>query len=56
MVNELDRLTDLREMVGVSTDTLYGWRLRAVGPAGYSTPKPTIARGDVAHIERRGLR
>jgi excisionase family DNA binding protein len=75
MINELDRLltiTDLSEMLGVPVDTLYGWRHRGEGPAGYRigrhvryaeqpsrlglTPKPTSARGEVAHIERRRLR
>lgn len=38
MINELDRLltiTDLSEMLGVPVDTLYGWRHRGEGPAGY---------------------
>jgi excisionase family DNA binding protein len=38
MTNELDRLltiTDLSEMLGVPVDTLYGWRHRGEGPAGY---------------------
>jgi excisionase family DNA binding protein len=38
MTNELDRLmtiTDLAEMLGVPVDTLYGWRHRGEGPAGY---------------------
>ena len=76
MTNELDRLltiTDLSEMLGVPVDTLYGWRHRGEGPAGYrigrhvryrraaveawlDTLKPTGARGDVAHIERRRIR
>jgi excisionase family DNA binding protein len=36
--NELERLmtiTDLSEMLGVPVDTLYGWRHRGEGPAGY---------------------
>ena len=74
MINELDRLmtiTDLSEMLGVPVDTLYGWRHRGEGPAGYrigrhvrtaeqpsklgSTPKPVGARRNVAHIEPRRL-
>ena len=38
MTNELDRLltiTDLSEMLGVPVETLYGWRHRGEGPAGY---------------------
>ena len=38
MTKELDRLltiTDLSEMLGVPVDTLYGWRHRGEGPAGY---------------------
>jgi excisionase family DNA binding protein len=38
MTNDLDRLmtiTDLSEMLGVPVDTLYGWRHRGEGPAGY---------------------
>jgi excisionase family DNA binding protein len=38
MINELDRLmtiTDLAEMLGVPVDTLYWWRHRGEGPAGY---------------------
>ena len=38
MTNELDRLmtiTDLSEMLGVPVDTLYGWRHRGEGLAGY---------------------
>jgi excisionase family DNA binding protein len=38
MTNEFDRLmtiTDLSEMLGVPVDTLYGWRHRGEGPAGY---------------------
>jgi excisionase family DNA binding protein len=38
MSNELDRLmtiTDLSEMLSVPVDTLYGWRHRGEGPAGY---------------------
>ena len=38
MTNELDRLLtiiDLSEMLGVPVDTLYGWRHRGEGPAGY---------------------
>jgi excisionase family DNA binding protein len=38
MANELDRLltiTDLSEMLGVPVDTLYGWRHRGEGPAGF---------------------
>jgi excisionase family DNA binding protein len=38
MTNELDRLmtiTDLSEMLGVPVDTLYGWRHRGEGSAGY---------------------
>jgi excisionase family DNA binding protein len=38
MTNERDRLlriTDLSEMLGVLVDTLYRWRHRGEGPAGY---------------------
>jgi excisionase family DNA binding protein len=38
MTKQLDRLmtiTDLSEMLGVPVDTLYGWRNRGEGPAGY---------------------
>jgi excisionase family DNA binding protein len=38
MTNEFDRLmtiTRLSEMLGVPVHTLYGWRHRGEGPAGY---------------------
>jgi excisionase family DNA binding protein len=38
MTKELDRLLtipDLSEMLGVPVDTLYGWRHRGEGRAGY---------------------
>jgi excisionase family DNA binding protein len=38
MTTELDRLmtiTELSKMLGVPVDTLYGWRHRGEGPAGY---------------------
>jgi hypothetical protein len=71
-LDRLLTITDLSEMLGVPVDTLYGWRHRGEGrqatesavtfdTAGQPwrlglTPKPTSARGDVAHIERCRIR
>ena len=54
MTNELDRLmtiADLSEMLGVPVDTLYGWRHRGEGPAGYRIGRHVRYRSG----SRRGL-
>jgi hypothetical protein len=60
MTNELDRLltiTDLSEMFGVPVDTLYGWRHRGEGPAGYRGSDPVTNRSSrsIPQSRRRGL-